>query len=168
MNQGWKAAHRLVKKKASFCCFMCPHICMFVHTGNIIQMFTTKTRWCTVSYTYTKRAKENALSKEKEKLKEVLKRNGSERRRADRKCAQERNRREAEKWGRERQPVGEEAPSEFQAVLAALLSHLDLYCTCLGIPQGLADTAQGRNPPLSWEIKSKRQIQWKISLRAPF
>lgn len=86
----------------------------------------------------------------------------------DRKCAQERNRRAAEKWGSERQPVGEEAPSEFQGVLAALLSHLDLYCTCLGIPQGLADTAQGRNPPLSWEIKSKRQIHWKISLSAPF
>lgn len=83
-------------------------------------------------------------------MKEVLKRNGSERQ-TDREgmcrgekpestCERDRQRQSDRKWGSESKPVGEEAPAEFQVALMALLSHLDLYCSCLGISQGLPDT----------------------------
>ena len=81
-------------------------------------------------------------------MKEVLKRNGtaSERRTVregmckGKKPESVRERQSDRKWGSESEPVGEGAPAEFQVVLMALLSHLDLYCSCLGISQGLPDT----------------------------
>lgn len=74
----------------------------------------------------------------KKKLKEVLKRNGNERQK-DREglCTGERQKKREKdrqrqcngKWESESKPVGEEAPAEFQVVLMALRSHLDLYCS---------------------------------------
>lgn len=61
--------------------------------------------------------------------------------------------------------MGEEAPAEFQVALMALLSHLDLYCSCLGIAQGLPDTVQGCcNSLWSREIKSKDKSDGKLHL----
>lgn len=62
-----------IGKKSSFCCFLCPQICMFVYKGILIQMFTTKTRCSTDSCTYTKRAKENTLSAGKKKVERGVK-----------------------------------------------------------------------------------------------
>lgn len=85
-------------------------------------------------------------------MNEVLKRNGSERQtdgqgmRTGEKRESERKTdrgRAIERGGSESKPVREEAPSEFQVVLMALFSHLDLYCSFLGISQGLPDTTQG-------------------------
>lgn len=88
-------------------------------------------------------------------MKEVLKRNGTESERLmdrvgmntgekkENEREKERQRQSDTKRRSETKPAGEDAPSEFQVVLVALLSHLDLYCSCLGISQGLPDTAQG-------------------------
>lgn len=66
---------------------------------------------------------------------------------------------ERQDGGEVRASLREKAPAEFQVPL----SHLDLYCSCPGISQGLPDTAQGCcNSLWSPEIKSKRHIQWKI------
>lgn len=59
---------------------------------------------------------------------------------------------------------GEEAfQEEFPVVLMVLLSRLDLYCSCLGISQGLPDPAQGCCNSL-WrrEIKSKDKSNGKF------
>lgn len=51
----------------------------------------------------------------------------------------------------------------------ALLSHLDLYCFCLGISQGLPHTVQGCWKSLwSWKIKSKKTNPTETSTRCTF
>lgn len=103
-------------------------------------------------------------------MKEVLKRNGSES--TERECAKEKvctteRTRESEnnrKWRSESKPLGEEASAEFQVLLMALLSHLDLHCSCLGIAQGPPDIVQGCNSLWNWKIKSKDKSNVKFNL----
>lgn len=89
----------------------------------------------------------------------------------ERECAQGRNgnvsdrvrqRQTNRKWESSK-PLGMEALAQFQVMLMPLLSHLDLYCCSLEVPQGLPNTAQGCcNSLWSLEIKSKDKSNGKF------
>lgn len=89
----------------------------------------------------------------------------------ERECAQGRNgnvSNRVRQWQTNRKwesskPLGMEALAQFQVMLMALISHLDLYCRYLRVSQGLPNTAQGCcNSLWSLEIKSKDKSNGKF------
>lgn len=80
----------------------------------------------------------------------------------ERECAQERNRKVIGS-GEVRATLWDKKHLQNFIVLMALLSHIDLYYSCLGISQGLPDTAQGFcNSLWSYKIKSKDKSNGKF------